>query len=216
MAFGFLSDIGSSIADIGKAGVGIAGLFGAFGGQENYSEKALKNQQRLQRAIWDETDPIYQQVYSGERENIQRSFAEGLRDLLIANRRAAARGTPYLINPERADESRAQAFAKMRENLGTTARDRARAYLATAAGLNAGALAYSADQTSANTAYQRAGGAQLAFDALGGLLNGDPRQTININAGGMGGYLGGNLGTRPTITSSGGYTGYVPSSPPRF
>ena len=212
MAFDFLS----GIADVAKAGVGIAGLFGAFGGQENYSKKAYNDQQRLQQAIWDETHPYYQQVYQGERSNIERSFAEGLRDLLVANRRAAARGTPYLINPERADESRAQAFAKMREGLESTARDRARSFLATAAGLNTGQLAYGADQSAANTAYQRTGGAMLAADALGGLLNGDPRQTININTGGaLGGYLG-NAITRPTLSSSGGYSGYIPTSPPRF
>jgi hypothetical protein len=187
MAFSFLDDIGDvlgGIADIGSAGAGIAGLFGAFGDDDNSTKKAAKLQRQLMQGLVNPDDPLYQNLLGYERERINESFAEGLRDLLVANRRAGARGTPYLINPERVDESRAQAFAKMREGSESEARDRARTYLATAAGLNAAQLPYAADESARLGAAQTVGGIQSIFDTIGGisgLLNGDPGQTVNIN-----------------------------------
>lgn len=207
MAFGFLDDIGGlgGLVDIGKAGVGIAGLFGAFGGNDNYGKKAYKDTYRLQQALINPQDPTFLNLYGDEKNRISASFAEGLRDLMVANRRATARGT-NILNPERRDEAIASATANMRAGLDSTARDRARAYLAQAMGVNLATPAYAADEASANSAANKTAGGILAFDALGGLLNGDPRQTININTG----Y---QQRARPIISTT---PGLRPSSPPRY
>jgi hypothetical protein len=118
-------------------------------------------------------DLLYKQLVAEGETASKADLAEAIRQIAIRNRRDTARTGMGILNPERRDESLAQAFAKSYESSRLNARLAARNYLAQAAGLNAntasmfGNLMQASMLQGALNRGQTASGLQALFTGLG-------------------------------------------------
>lgn len=131
---GWLSDI----VDIGSLAVGAMGLFGGSDEPAGYEELKAAAEERARIArLMDPTTAEHKAAVTEEENRLRGQFASDLKDLMVANRRAAARGRS-IINPERRDETMASALATNRETSRDQARSNVMKYLSGAASAQGG------------------------------------------------------------------------------
>jgi len=184
-------DIGGIASSLGAIG---ASFFGSQNDLPNDVEDILDRQKDATDAIMNPNDPRFLALARSLEHDKISSFAEGIRNYMMQLNRGNLTGA---VNPERRDEGISQAFGKARQAAGEEARQQARAYLATAAGVNAGGigLAPALMQQQQNENMATAGGIGAVSDLLGILLSNRSPQTV-VNMGGSTGSV------RPSIRSS--------------
>lgn len=169
MAFSF-SDIGA----LAQGAAAVAGLFQKQRTPPGYNE-ALESGRRASQfsAALDPSSPYFKKLEGEERDKINLSYADALKQLIVRNNRALARGSAgAMINPERRDETVSRVMARGFEDAQSLARDRARQYILSqvqanqmAAGSFNGVMGYGALNQQQNRTNQAGG-----MDAIGKIL----------------------------------------------
>lgn len=178
----------STIANVGGAAAGIWSLF-----QKDDPPEASKEQLAAARraaefsAMLDPNSPQHKALLAEEEARLGTAFAGDLKDLFTADRRAKARGTGGIINPERRDETFGQMFSRDRDSRRLRARDNVRSYLAQATGAMSGIPGMFAGPANMQSGYQQqntmdqASGFNALFNSMRA-LDGTPTR-LNINMG---------------------------------
>ena len=208
--FDFLDDA----LGLASAGAGLASLFGGGDGLHGWQERGLKGATRrnteIAEMLQNPQDPRFLSAVGEEEELVRSGAQSGIRELMVADQRQRARGLSGLLEPERRDEGIASATATAFEQARNEARNRVRAYLESAANVNAslyGGIPQSIQPQGINTNLLGIAGAfDLARAGLGAFNGGGAPNTgsvTNINI--PGGQQGYGL---PSIYGGAGARGY--------
>jgi hypothetical protein len=189
----------SGAAALGSAVVGAASLFDDNDPPEGSRElsESARRAREISDILSNPNDPRFLSMVDTEEDRIRGDFAGALKQLRVANQRATARGGAPMLNPERRDESIAQAAARGLEDARSRARDNARAYLTAAAQANQmsmGGFANVANidaRTDALSRMSRANGLQALFG--GAYALGQPAPQMPQGGQTVGGKLFGSL-----------------------
>lgn len=124
------------------------------------------------KAAMNPDSPYFKNIAAIEEEKNRENLISAIRQMVVANNRAAARGTYGVgINPERADETRFQAISRGFQKAQQMAREQARNILMQAAGAQRELAAGFAGPTGIFGSYADAN-AQRRADAIGALTKG--------------------------------------------
>lgn len=190
--------------------------------QNAFYRKIAEEQNAIARAIAQRnvqlgsafTDPdskLIANLAAGEEGRFRRSFAEGLRDFQISERRAAARGL-RTVDPTRRDEAIAQAFARGAVDAREQARAAAREFLVQAAAINNQQPAFASPSFAAmNTNLASNPGGVQAATALAQIEQANRARRM----GGIEGMVGA-IGALGTILDQQGNKTYTPPYNPAY
>ena len=179
MAFDFLSlgDGGNNpLEGIGSAITGISSLLHKRDPGELPTLQpwvnALYASGIYSNAAMNPESPYFKNVAAIEEEKNRENLIAAIRQMVVANNRAAARGTYGVgINPERADEARFQAISRGFQKAQQMAREQAREILMQAAGAQRDLASGYAGPTGVFGSYADAN-SQRRSDALGAIMKG--------------------------------------------
>jgi hypothetical protein len=171
--FDFLDDA----LNIAGGAAGIAGLFGAGDGSlHGWQERGLKGGTKrlgqIAEMLQNPNDPRFLEAVDAEEANVRSGVQSGIRELMVADQRARARGLSGLLEPERRDEGIASATATAFEQARQEARNRVRQYLISAANVNASLLGGTPQQPLGGGVNNQMLGLAGAFDLARGVLGG--------------------------------------------
>lgn len=167
----------------------LEGIGSLFGGGSGSPSKGFITAGKYGNAItkamlYPDTSKIFQRIAAFEEERRMLDMAESMRNFMAQNRRETAAGFP-LLNPERRDESIANAVTTQMQRIPIDARQATLAYLGQAATANAGMMGAFAQPYMVQQGYnQNVAGTALhqILGGVGGLLNGNPAQTGDLTS----------------------------------
>ena len=172
------SNIGGLLGGIGGL---IGGLFGDNNKLPNDVNDILDRQEIATDALMNPNDPHFLALAKSLEADKISSFAEGIKNYMNMLNRGKLSG---VVNPERRDEGISQAFARARQSAGEEARQQAREYLATAAGLQPTGIALQGllnnQQIQNNATGAMIGGGADLIGYLLGSGRSSPSTTVNV------------------------------------
>jgi hypothetical protein len=190
MSLSFLDDA----LGIAAGAAGIAGLFSGgqaklHGWQERGMKSGALNLQNIAGQLQNPNDPQFMANVAQEEGDIRSGVQSGIRELMTADQRQRARGLSGLLSPERRDEGIASATATAFEQARNEAKNRVRAYLISAANVNAQLLGGVPAQPMGGGVNNQMLGLAGAFDLARAAIGGGQQQPLNGGRSpGSGGY----------------------------